>query len=131
MCGIFWARIPMTDENVGDAPAPSWATKTMIVARVIGWILVAAGLALLARDIIDSFDTGAPAFIAAGELWFNLHNGSLNLIQAVTQRYISPALWDPVLVTVLLWPAFLVVGVPGLILSWLFRRRSRLRRKPA
>ena len=49
----------------------------------------------------------------------------------MTQRYIFPALWDPVFVTVLLWPAFLVIVVPGLLLSYFFRRRPRLKRKPA
>jgi len=121
----------MTDEHIGDVPAPRRAVKAMIVGRVIGWILVVAGLAILAKDVIGWLDTGTLAFSATGELWFSLHNGSLNLIQAITQRYIWPTLWDPVLVTVLLWPAFLVIGIPGLLLSWLFRRRPRLRPKPA
>ena len=120
-----------TDGNTGDAPAPRRARKTMIVGRVIGWILVVAAIVILARDIIGWINAGSLAFVAAGELWFTLHDGSLNLIQAVTQRYIFPQLWDPIAVTVLLWPAFLVVGVPGLILSWVFRRRPSLRRKPA
>ena len=103
----------------------------MIVGRVIGWVLVVAGIAILARDIIAWIDAGSLAFVVAGELWFTLHDGSLNLIQAVTQRYVWPPLWDPIAVTVLLWPAFLVIGVPGLILSWVFRRRPKLRRKSA
>ncbi len=131
MCGAFWVRIPMTGENTGDVPAPRRAGKTKMVGRVIGWVLVVAGIAILARDIVGSIDAGTLVFITAGELWFNLHNGSLNLIQAITQRYIFPSLWDPILVTVLLWPAFLVIGVPGLILIWLLYRRPKLHRKPA
>ena len=118
-----------TDENTGEAPAPRRARKTMVVGRVIGWILVVAGIAILARDIFDWINSGSLVFVAAGELWFTLHDSSLNLIQAVTQRYIWPRLWDPIAVTVLLWPAFLVVGVPGLIFSWVFRRRPKLRPK--
>lgn len=112
------------DKKPGEEPAPRRARKTMIVGRVIGWILVVAGIAILARDLLGWLNEGAFVLITAGELWFTLHDGSLNLIQAVTQRYIFPQLWDPVAVTVLLWPAFLVIGVPGLILSWLFRRRT-------
>ena len=122
---------PSTDEDTGDAPAPRRAGKTMIVGRVIGWVLIVAGIAILARDMIAWIDAGSPAFVAAGQLWFTLHDGSLNLIQAITQRYVWPPLWDPIAVTVLLWPAFLVIGVPGLILSWVFRRRPKLRRKSA
>ena len=120
-----------TKNNIGEAPAPRRARKTMIVGRVIGWVLVVAGIAILARDLFGWINEGTFVLVAAGELWFNLHDGSLNLIQAVTQRYIFPQLWDPIAVTVLLWPAFLVVGVPGLILIWLFRRRTRVRHKAA
>jgi len=101
----------------------------MIVGRVIGWILVVAGIAILVRDIIAWIDTGTLAFIATGELWFTLNSFSLNFLQAITQRYLFPELWDPIFVTLLLWPAFLVVVVPGLILSYAFRRRPRLNRK--
>lgn len=118
-----------TNKNAGDAPAPRRVRKTMIVGRVLGWILVFAGIFILATDLFGWLDDGVLAFVTAGELWFTFHNGSLNLIQAVTQRYIFPELWDPILVTVLLWPAFLVLGVPGLILSWAFRRRPRLHPK--
>jgi hypothetical protein len=119
------------DENLGDAPTPRRARKTMIVGRIIGWFLVAAGIVILTRDLIGWINAGLLSFAAAGELWFMLHDSSLNLIQAVTQRYVFPQLWDPIAVTVLLWPAFLVVGVPGLILSWVFRRRPSLRPKSA
>jgi membrane protease YdiL (CAAX protease family) len=103
----------------------------MIIGRVIGWIFIVAAIAILVRDFFAWIDTGALAFAVTGELWFTLHSGSLNLLQAITQRYIFPALWDPIFVTVLLWPAFLVIGVPGLILSYAFRRRRRLSPKPA
>ena len=96
----------------------------MIVGRVIGWILVVAGIAILVRDIIAWIDTGTLAFIATGELWFTLNSFSLNFL-----RYLFPELWDPIFVSLLLWPAFLVVVVPGLILSYAFRRRPRLNRK--
>ena len=117
------------DNKPGEEPAPRRARKTMIVGRVIGWVLVVAGIAILARDLFGWINEGTFVLVTAGKLWFTLHVGSLNLIQAVTQRYIFPQLWDPIAVTVLLWPAFLVVGVPGLILIWLFRRRTKLHSK--
>lgn len=96
-----------------------------IIGRIIGWILVIAAVAVFARDILSSIDTGALELMSAGELWFQLHNGSLNLAQAVIQRYVSPSLWDPVIVTVLIWPATAVLGVPGMILVRLCRKRPR------
>ena len=101
----------------------------MLIGRIIGWIFVTAAIAILARDLFVWISSGTFKLIAAGELWFTLDNGSLNLLQAVTQRYLFPELWDPVIVTVLLWPAFLVTGVPGFVLVYLCSRWSLLRSK--
>ncbi len=50
---------------------------------------------------------------SAGELWFRLDAASLNLVQALVQRYLTPALWDPAIVTLLQWPAWLVAAIPA------------------
>ena len=57
-----------------------------LVGRIIGWILVIAAVAIFARDILASIDTGALAMISAGELWFNLHQTSLYCKSAPSQR---------------------------------------------
>jgi hypothetical protein len=88
----------------------------MVFLRLIGGILLVAGLAALGSDLWHWGQTGAFRLSAAGELWFRLHPGSLNLTQAVVQRYLLPELWDPVIITILLWPAALVLAVPGLVL---------------
>ena len=95
----------------------------MIVGRAIGYLLLLAAVAALAYDVAGWLDAGSFAPQAAGELWFRLHHDSLNLAQAVVQRYVDPRLWDPVIVTLLLAPAFVVLGLPGLLLAILFRRR--------
>jgi hypothetical protein len=65
-----------------------------------------------------------------GTLWNSGSPGSLNLTQAVVQRYIHPAVWTEVLIPVLLMPAvgvFTPIAVVTL-LFWLllmWRRRSR------
>ena len=99
----------------------------MIVGRLIGWILIFGAVLVLGYEAagwIDS-DAGIWRVRAAGKLWFDIHPGSLNATQAVIQRYVLPALWDPVIQTVLTWPAWAVLGVPGFLLAWLFRRRRR------
>ena len=120
------------DGNIGDSPAPRRARKTMIIGRVIGWFLVVAGIFILARDLIGWASSGTFALAAAGELWFELHQASLLLAEPVVSRYIpfiGPWLWHPVISTTLTAPAFLIVGVPGLVLCYAFRRRPRLRPK--
>ena len=51
-----------------------------------------------------------------GALWFSIDPFSLNLVQAVIERYVWEPLWDPVLVAVLQLPAAPVFGVLGVLL---------------
>jgi hypothetical protein len=99
----------------------------MIVGRVIGWIALLAGGAVLVRDLLVWIDTKHWAPIALGQLWYQLNRSSLNLVQAVTQRYIHPFLWDPIIVSVLLSWAFAELMVLGVLLLVVFRRRNARR----
>ena len=99
----------------------------MIVGRVIGWIVLLAGAAVLVRDGLVWIDTKHWAPIALGQLWYQLNRSSLNLFQAVVQRYIHPFLWDPIIVSLLLSWAFAVLMILGVLLLILFRRRNAQR----
>lgn len=99
----------------------------MIILRAIGWALIVLGVLVLARDVW-AWIGGAPfRLVTGGELWFTIDQPSLNLVQAVIQRYVWPPLWDPVLVTVLLWPAALTLAGLGLILVVAFQGGRRWR----
>jgi|SRR5215472_1212944 len=97
----------------------------MIVGRLIGWVAFLAGAAVLVRDVLVWIDTKHWAPIALGQLWYELNRSSLNLVQAVVQRYIHPLLWDPIIVSILLSWAFAVLMILGLLLLALFRKRVR------
>ena len=97
----------------------------MIVGRLIGWIVFLAGAAVLVRDLIVWIDTKTWAPIALGQLWYEINRSSLNLIQAVTQRYIHPVLWDPIIVNILLSWAFAVLMILGVLILAISGRRSR------
>jgi hypothetical protein len=101
----------------------------MIIGRALGWALVIIALLIVGAGIGIWLVAGPTT---GGELWFRLDHESLNLVQAITQRYISPWLWDPVIVDILLWPAGLAVmplavipALIGIALVALFRRRRR------
>ncbi len=104
-----------------------------MIGRLIGWIFFLAGLAVLVRDGLVWIDTGHWAPIALGQLWFDLSRSSINLVQAVVQRYIHPFLWDPIIVSILLCWAFAVLMALGLlILAFSSKRvRSLLSRRPS
>jgi hypothetical protein len=101
----------------------------MFIGRIIGWLLVLAALVVLVADLIARLDTGHFALTALGELWYRISPNSLLLAQPAVQRHLAPWLWDPVIQTVLLWPASLVLAVPGLALLWACRKRDRRRRR--
>ena len=96
----------------------------MIVGRLIGWVALLAGAAALVRDALVWIDTKHWAPIALGQLWYELNRSSLNLVQAVVQRYIHPFLWDPIIVSILLSWAFAVLMMLGVLLLVVFRKRS-------
>ncbi len=97
----------------------------MVVGRVLGWLLIIAAMVTAARDIFNYVDTDTYQPIATGKLWFDLHSTSLGHLQTIVQRYIYPGLWDNVVVPILLWPAWPVFLVPGILLAILCRKRRR------
>ena len=99
----------------------------MIVLCVLGWVLALSAGFVLGAELVSFAGTGKYHIIAAGELWFELHSGSLNLSQAVIQRYLHPWLWEPAIVTVLRAPAWALFGVPGLALIglWVVKRKEK------
>jgi hypothetical protein len=59
---------------------------------------------------------GEYRIMALGEVWYRIDRASLNLVQAVVQRYVAPWLWEDVAQPLLLLPGWVVLGVPGLFL---------------
>lgn len=89
----------------------------MSVRRLLGLGLIVLAAAIVAFDLVSGLSgAGLLGFVSLGDLWGRLSAASLNLLQAIVQRYLFPALWDPVLVTFLLLPAWLVFAAPGLLL---------------
>ena len=105
---------------------------TMAFLRGIGWVLLLLAALVLVFAVVLLIG-GTPIFSeSGGEYWFKADSESLNLAQAVTQRYLHPSVWDPFIVNILLWPVagglgvvLAVFAVPGLLMVTLFRRRRR------
>ncbi len=92
--------------------------------RVLIWL--SAAVAALAAAVAGwALVVGAPVL---GELWFRVDPYSLNLTQAIVQRYIHPRLWDDVLLPVLFQPTVLVAAVVAILFAgfaWLLRPRAQ------
>jgi hypothetical protein len=100
----------------------------MMFIRLLGWLITAAALMAIGAETLASLEANAYRSIALGELWYQLDRESLNLIQATTQRYLWPLLWDGI-TYILLQPAWLVLGITGPLLFIIFIKQKKKRRR--
>lgn len=96
----------------------------MLIVRWLGlWLLAGAFVAFIV-DGTKSIAASQITVTPLGQSWFELHPPSLNLVQAVVERYVLPFLWDPVLVNILLLPGWAVLAAIGALLVYLGRKRT-------
>ena len=100
----------------------------MLFLRILGVCSLLTAMVALTIDGTKSLASGEGQWIATplGEHWFNLHASSLNAVQAGIERNVHPLLWDPVIISLLQVPSWIVFGVLGLALYWYGRRRRHL-----
>jgi len=102
--------------------------KLPIIVRIFGYLLLLTGLAALGAEILKSLEAGAWTPVALGQRWIDLFGfQSMQSIQVGLQRYVHPDLWSYVVQPVFEAPAWIPLGVLGLILI-VFARRRRQRR---
>lgn len=99
----------------------------MLILRVLGiWLMLLAVVALVYDGTRMLADNGTLVFTSLGEHWYSIHPPSLNATQAAIERYVAPFLWDPVMTSILLLPAWIVVGALGVLIYLLGYRRKKL-----
>ncbi len=105
--------------------------RPALVGLIIGLCLIVLALLAAGAELVGSLAADAWQPLALGGIWAAVDLGSLNLVQAVVQRYLHPAIWDPGIISLLLWPAWIVLTVPGAVLAiacWPRGRRLIFRR---
>jgi len=60
-----------------------------------------------------------------GQYWFDISASSLDAAEKVVSRY-SPWIWDNIILTILLYPGWVVFGLIGLALCYAGRKRERI-----
>ncbi len=101
--------------------------RIKIAGRILGWLLLVLTCLAGGAEIVASLESGAWQPLALGQVWYDLDRGSLNLMQAVVQRHLHPTIWDPGIIELLQWPAWLVSLIPAVFLLLLCRRKRRRR----
>ncbi len=96
----------------------------------VGALFLLAGFVVLRYELSRQGEGESVAFQQLGQVWYELDPASLNLAQAIVERYLHAVLWDPVILTLLYWPSVPVLAVPGvlLVLLGLWPRRRRAER---
>lgn len=93
-----------------------------MILRVLTVLFLGAAIGAAISDVVSR-----SGMASLGEVWFAIHSGSLNLSQAITQRYLSPELWDPYIIWVLGQPATVFFGLLALLCflgAWLRARKG-------
>ncbi len=86
-----------------------------LVLRITGWLFALFSVGIMATLGLRLFE-GRSMEIPWGEAWYNLDAGSLNLMQAMVQRYSSPDFWDNQIVPLLQRPIWQGMGGAALVL---------------
>lgn len=74
---------------------------------------MAVAAVAIATDIMAGVNSGRFQPRSLGQHWFDLHPPSLNLSQALIQRYVHPSVWVPIPVIAIGCSDALRSGVPG------------------
>ena len=102
-------------------------TKTFYILEVLG-------LALLSVNIFQFVSRSNWMDVPLGQFWFEIHSDSLNLTQAIIERYIAPQIWSAMLF-VLETPAWIILlilaVIPSLIGAFVLLRNLKNNMKAA
>ena len=81
------------------------------VLRTLGLWILAAGFVFLVYDGTKSIAGDQIYFTKLGDVWNAVNSTSLQLLQPAIERHVAEWLWNPVILSVLTAPAFLVFAV--------------------
>lgn len=93
--------------------------------RTLGLWILAAGFVFFVYDGTKSIAGNQLYLTKLSDTWNAVHSTSLAVLQPMVERH-AAWLWDPVIVSVLAAPTWLVFAVLGAILMLLGRKRKPL-----
>ncbi len=95
------------------------------IFRFIGlWLLAGAFIALVV-DGTRSISAGRVAITPFGEAWDALHPASFDAMRTSIEASLPLWVWNPVLLSVMLTPVWIVLGAAGIVFALIGRKRER------
>jgi hypothetical protein len=93
------------------------------LTRVAGLILFAVAILALITDGIRSIAADAFIYTPLQDSWTRLSDSSLAATRSFVEGQLGAEVWSSLAATVLGWPSFAVIGLPGLALMLVGARR--------
>ncbi len=93
--------------------------------RFLAVVALAVAVILAVVDATRSIAASEVVLTPLGTSWSDVSPATLDGARAVTERYLFAALWDPVIVTILGLPGFVVFLVLALLFFTIGRRPAR------
>lgn len=98
-----------------------------LIFRILGTWLIGLALVLLVIDGTKSLGANRLVLTSLADYWSQLHQPSLAAVQDFFASRFFADLLDAAFKAVLAYPAFAIIGVPGIVLALLGRARRRER----
>ena len=95
----------------------------MTIGRLCGWILLVTAFLFAAADVAAQGLIGELGALSAVDVLDILAPNFLDQLILMVRDGIHPLAWDPVLITIMTLPGWLLTGAPGVALAWQFRIR--------
>ena len=94
--------------------------------RALGWWILAGGFVFFVYDGTKSIAGNHLYFTPLRDFWNAVNSTGLPLLQSAIEGHGAQWLWDPVILSVLTAPAWLVFAILGAILMLLGRKKKPL-----
>lgn len=98
-----------------------------LILRIAGTWLIGLALVLLVVDGTKSLGANDLVFTSLADLWTSVHLPSLQAVEGFFESRFFAQLLDAALNAVLDYPAFVVFGLPGIVLALAGRKPRRER----
>lgn len=99
----------------------------MFLFRLFGlWILILGFMALVYDATKTMANNGAVTITSLGGHWTNIHEKSMKFSQDLISSGLHPVVWDAVIQTGLLLPAWVALGLFGSWIYWVGRHRKKI-----
>ncbi|MBN7761536.1 MULTISPECIES: hypothetical protein [Nitratireductor] len=96
-----------------------------LIFRILALFALAVAVVMAVIDATRSIAASALIVTPLGESWYSVSPDTLNLSQALIQRYTFPVIWDPAIIYILTLPGWLVFAVLALLFHAIGYRRKR------